>query len=79
MSINEHVVLFHHNREDCINLCFLFLNHQSVLIPTYASHREGFCVVLTLLPGDSPGLDFGKPVWTNQLFVVAPALQSAVV
>ena len=32
-----------------------------------------------LLPGDSPGFDFGKPVWTNQLFVVAPAHQSAVV
>lgn len=40
--------------------------------------EKGFCVLLTLLPGDSLGFDFGKPESTNQLFVVAPAHQSAV-
>lgn len=46
--------------ESCKKLlphAFLFLN--SVLIPIYTLYR-GFCVLLTLLPGDSPGFDFGK-------------------
>lgn len=55
---------------------YLFLN--SALIPIYTLYREGFCVLLTLLPGDSPGFDFGKPEWTNGLRVGTPAHQSAV-
>lgn len=56
-------VQFHHNREYCIKLSFLFLNHQSALTPTYALHREGSCVLL--LPGDSLGFDFWK-AWADQ-------------
>lgn len=48
-----------------------------VLIPTYALHTEGFCVLLPLLPGDFPGFGLGKPEWTNQQFVVPLANQSA--
>lgn len=47
------------------------------LIHICGLHREGFCVLLMLLPGDSPSFEFGKPEWTNRLFVVAVAHQSA--
>ncbi|MEQ2158709.1 hypothetical protein GOODEAATRI_015218 [Goodea atripinnis] len=52
-----------------IELCSFFIYANLRFTHT----EKGFCVLLTLLPGDSPGFDFGKSERTNQLFVVTPA------
>lgn len=68
--------LSHESCEKLLLRAFSFLN--SDLIPIYTLYRGGFCVLLTLLPGDSSGFDLGKPEWTNRLCVGTLAHQSAV-
>lgn len=75
MIINYHVlteVLSHHSGTCCMKRVSLLLTQTCTL------HREGGCILLTLLPGDSLSFDFGKHKWTNQLLIVTGAHQSGV-